>query len=199
MPLEPRETTPVTEAIEEGTKHVVEVLEDVSRHAERLVSDWTRDGGAHATVQNHATNVARLNVACLMGSATLWSTLADNLALIAADVPHRWMTDQLTFSTGPKAGQRWRLEVQTPLTNEDGNPITPAHVAPVIWDANGDRIDQVDSSWNRQFHILMRMQAFVPGLVSARVVARDVSTIPLPPLVEVVVANFTVAESHLWQ
>lgn len=196
MTLDPTEVTPVTEAIENAAAQLGLVVDDVSKHAEHMVSYWTRGGNHQPQAAQHVANVAALNIACLKGSAALWSVFVDNLVLVRAEPTIHWASRVLEFPRTPRGSQRWRLEV---TSIEAESQVTLAATAATLLDGQ-DRpqpLIDVDRAWPGLFRILVAKAWYVPGLVRARIRAIDVDQPDRVRADEEIMASLTVDASPL--
>lgn len=174
MPLGWKETTPVTEAIENGTNAAVAFLTELGGDAERLVSEVTRNGGKDATAAGYVVNASRLWVTWLNGLAMLSNTAADNVALVASTVP-RYFISSAAYPQALPPGGPWRLRVDEAAIIPFLSEKLPSDRLSLI-DSEDNRIDTtsaesstVDSTWDRQLTVVLRHFPYTPGAVRLKV------------------------------
>jgi len=89
------ETTPLTEAVENGFESVIRLSQRLSGELQRAISSVTVKPSFDATVETWG----RVGVSLVRAWASTWSTAADNVGLLASGQVEYWWSDKLETSS----------------------------------------------------------------------------------------------------
>jgi hypothetical protein len=173
LPLE--QTTPVTEAVENGVDEGIQAINDISGHVQRAISLATTAG----TADDYLIESSRLGLAVLRGIVSGWSTAANGLGLIVAGEVEWWWSDKLVgLFNGLPALQG--VATASVMTVPDMRPIDPQFVR-VAGMVNGslqfiDRNPGVSGGWDHSCYIVVRQHGgFIPSAIRVDLELVDVT------------------------
>jgi len=176
-----KDTTPVTEALENTFDKAARSLRDVSLQLQGAISIATHHN-EHAD-EEFVIQTVRLGLALVNGFASTWSAGADGLALIADDEAEWWWSGEfeLPFAEADRHGV-----VRASVSTIPEGVTIPSRLVRVARSIGGDEVDLTDRGagvppqWDGKCYVSVRQyDGYIPGaaLVTFRMVGAAGQTI----------------------